>query len=558
MSALISAFSRQLSVVSKAIILFLLFTVYCLLLATNVQAEITNDPVNTSKSVQAPGDNTGIQTSPSPSPKPTPKSVTQENYKAPQHSNYTILNLEHSMFCELAGMSPVDECLGITLGKERKIVLYSPGQSGGALAGVTNIFVAMYTNPPTSTVQYLASVGNNFLAKPAYAQVGGSGAGIIEPVRQLWLISRNLAYFIFTFVFIAIGFMIMFRSKINPQTVISAQAALPGLVIGIVLVTFSYFFSALLIDTSFVGVQAVAQIFLATPNVLQVQDLANSSNVFNMFVSTFRIPENIHDVTKGLFGTLSSTVGGERGGAALAIGLPAIIGTIVGTIVFPGAGTLLGLGAGTALGAGAGAAFTGIVGLIVPLILVIALLIQFFRLLWKLIGAYIALLVSTILSPFIILYSSIPGKGGSLNLWWKTILANALVFPAVFAAFLFAGMILQTDSKSWVASPPLFGGLSIELLRLIIAYGLILGTPAIPDMVKNAFGVKDIAGIPQEAMAGLGRGQTVVTAAAPSFGRGAAAAGSRLLEERATAPGAPRWLTSFTNRLGQLSQPPRR
>lgn len=515
----------------------------------------------------------------------TPVPVDSNNYKAPQHSNYTVVNLEHSLFCELTGMSPVDKCLGITDDGSRKIVLYNPGTGGGAFASLNNFMVAMYTNPPTSTSQYLASLKNNFLVKPAYAQVGGSGAGIVEPIRILWQVTRNLSYVAFILVFVAVGFLIMMRARINPQTVISAQAALPGLVVGLILVTFSYFLAALLIDTSFVAVQLVGQVFIqvdsnptqcgsttnnpiltptrnCTNNVLNVGELKNSSNIFNLFMSTVQFPQNVAQITGGTFNTISSVFGGGNTGNALTFLIPAVIGAIIGTIVFPGAGTLAGIGAGigagTALGVGAGAIFTGIIGLIVPLILIIALLIQFFRLLWKLIGSYIALLVTTVIGPFVILYSSIPGKGGSMSFWWKTLLANSLVFPAVFAAFLFAGMILSTSPESWKASPPLFGGLSTELLRLIIAYGIILGTPAIPDLVKNALGVKDIAGIPQEAMAGIRLGGNVAGTAAPDLGRGVATGGSRILAERATAPGAPRWLSSFTNRLEQLSHPPPR
>src|SRR3989344_4417049 len=117
--------------------------------------------------------------------------------------------------------------------------------------------MALYT-PPTSATLYLANLGESIGLSPksALAQnVAGSGAGIIQPVIQLWQVIRNLAYLAFILVFLSVGFMIMFRSKINPQTVISVQAALPGLVIGLILITFSYFIAALIIDLAFVGVQ---------------------------------------------------------------------------------------------------------------------------------------------------------------------------------------------------------------------------------------------------------------------------------------------------------------
>lgn len=87
-------------------------------------------------------------------------------------------------------------------------------------------------------------------------------------------------------------------------------------------------------------------------------------------------------------------------------------------------------------------------------------------------------------------------------MWWKTLLANALIFPVVFAGFLFVGVILG-DSTQWQKAPPLFGGISVELLKLLVAYGVLLGLPALPDLVKNALGVKDIPGIPQAAIGGF-------------------------------------------------------
>lgn len=472
--------------------------------------------------------------------------ITQKNYRAPQNANYTILNLEHSIFCELAGTSPVDKCIG--LGKDKKISLYDQVPGGGALGGLTTFMIAMY-QPPTSTAQYLAHLGENLgFVKPAYAQVGGSGAGIIEPIRALWLVTRNLAYIAFIIVFIVVGFMIMFRARINPQTVIGIQQALPGLILGLILVTFSYFIAALLIDLAFVGIQVVGQIFLrAGNNALDTEALARSSNVFNLFVSTIR-PENIPEVAGGVVGTLFSAGGGGAGGAAVFL-IPAVIGGIVGTVLAPGVGTAIGV-----LG---GAAAPAILGLIVPLILILAIIIQFFRLLFGLITSYISLLVTTIVGPFIILFASIPGRSGVLGLWWKSLLGNALVFPAVFAAFMFAGLILGLDPKAFNASPPLFGGLSTELLRLILAYGIILGTPAIPGMVRRAIGVPELGGIPQAAIGGFMVGAQAGGAIAGPAGRGAAGAGARLLRgPAAAAPGGA--MERFRERLERWSQPPRR
>lgn len=452
--------------------------------------------------------------------------ISKSNFSAPEQSNYYTTNLLNTALEMLGGCSPIthDGGLNYILNSNNKVELArvpcNPG--GGATSQLTNFMVAMYSSPPTSTTHYLANLGENFGVKNTYAQnVGGSGEGIIKPIYALWQVVRNIAYLAFTIVFVVVGLMIMFRAKINAQTVVSIQQALPGLVIGLIMVTFSYFLSALLIDTSFVSIQILGHIFeqVDTQKVLgDPVGNANDSNVFKLFLQSIRLKENIGDVTGGAFSTLSSIGGGGIGGVGTAILLPAIIGAIIGAVIFwpaTGLAAFAGFGAaglggftGGAIGGGLlGAGASVIIGLIVPLILMIALFIQFFRLLWQLISSYIALLVSTVTAPLIILASSVPGRGATMEVWWRSVLGNALVFPAVFAAFMFAGMILGTETGSFNGAPPLFGGLSTQLLRLIIAYGIILGTPAIPDMIRRALGVPNLGAIPQAALGGFQAGR---------------------------------------------------
>jgi hypothetical protein len=48
------------------------------------------------------------------------------------------------------------------------------------------------------------------------------------------------------------------------------------------------------------------------------------------------------------------------------------------------------------------------------------------------------------------------------------------------------------------------------VIKYILGLMIILGTPAIPGMVKEALGVKDMKGFPEMAMAGLGAGSEPV------------------------------------------------
>ena len=122
----------------------------------------------------------------------------------------------------------------------------------------------LYQNPPVRTADYLASISGNFgMVREASAQVVGSGAAVLHPILALWQVSRNISYVIMIVIFLIIGMMIIFRNKINPQTVITAQAALPGLVIGLIMITFSYFLAGLISDMAFVGTNVVGYYFSA-------------------------------------------------------------------------------------------------------------------------------------------------------------------------------------------------------------------------------------------------------------------------------------------------------
>ncbi len=425
--------------------------------------------------------------------------ITGANYKAPQNSNYALINFQNAIFCEVGGFSPIkQDCVAYTEGGGPRLFSQVPG--GGALGSLSGVIIAMYSNPPTSSKVFLADLGSNiFPAQTVNAQdISGSGQGVIKPVLKLWQVSRNIAYLAFILVLVVIGFMIMFRQKINPQTVISVQSALPGIVVGLILTTFSYFIASLIIDLSFVGMKLVGFLFSESGvnNIITNPDaVATNSNIFGLFGSF---------VWNGqLFDFIPSVVKLFDG---LATGL--ISGVISPTNVFDPKTLLLSMVTKPiSLVSGGG------VGLLVMLIMLIALLIQMFKLIWALVSSYISILVMTIAGPLIILSASIPGRGEILGVWWKGLLANVLVFPAVFAAFLFAGVFLGSVTPSdFEQTLPLFSGLPVEVFQLIIGYGIVLGTPAIPAMVKNAFGVKDVQGISQAAMggamAGFGAGRS--------------------------------------------------
>lgn len=427
----------------------------------------------------------------------------------------------------LSGKNPLDgqaysEKVAISNVGGQTVLKTTPGvgpgdTQGGAIGMATNTIASIMASPPTSSQEYLANLGENIglSPKPAYAQVTGSGQNVIQPVLALWQVTRNIAYTGFILVFMAAGVMIMFRQRLNPQTVIGIQQALPGIVVGLILVTFSYFIAALIVDLSFVGTRLVTEVFVGAnypnyfgctvgdcsggANAAALRATYQSSDAFNMFQRVALRVNNVVDVFRNVWATLTPADNTQYQNGELGYNLelmrqvsdeagngPAVFGD-------QGISGILGLGTAT------------LASLLVPLILMIALLIQFIRLIIALLMTYLQILLMVIFGPILIMVSAIPGRGGSLNFWLKGLFANALVFPAVFAGFLFAGLLLEwnTASGNFNSAMPMFGGLSGDILKSLLAFGVLLGLPSIPDIIRDALGVKAPAGFIKAAVGGF-------------------------------------------------------
>lgn len=160
---------------------------------------------------------------------------------------------------------------------------------GGAIKSLAMLITSL-SQPPVSTKEYLAYLGRKLnIVKPAYAQ-GGFGFGALNSLLSLWNAFKNLAYLLFIAIFIITGFSIMFRAKIDPQTIISIQNALPRIVVGLILVTFSYAIAGLMVDLIYVLFFLTVGAVQAFGGITPVEASAMTTNY----------------TTASLFGTLAS------------------------------------------------------------------------------------------------------------------------------------------------------------------------------------------------------------------------------------------------------------
>lgn len=500
---------------------------------------------------------------------------------SPVFTDLLVSNMFHTFSCLAIGQSVIGSpCLSYQITKNAQGLIQSTpvlsqvNLEGGALGAVTNVIGMLYENPPVRTADYLASVGQDLgIVKEAHAQVFGSGAAVLNPILTLWQVSRNISYVIMIIIFVIIGLMVMFRNKINPQTVITAQAALPGLVIGLIMITFSYFLAGLVSDTAFIGTNLVGYYFTSAQPELKsgiqtdfVGDLKdrNVLSIFAPFTRTMGV-----DKIVGILNTIWDSLGDSstetstlesikafvdpthldpqrviRNLAMLLISQVALpIGSMSGGIgqVVAGAVTLV---AGQVAG-------IQLVGFALTFVAIIILLYAMFKLLLRLVTAYLTIIFLTITAPFQFLFASLPGRQGAATEWILNMLGNVLAFPAVLAVLYFVAIMLgpsltpycdhpnakppqlcpfktsqlnQVDNNTLALVPttyasdqtiigtksfPLFGGLDLSFIQLLLAFGALVAMPTIPDIIIRAVGKASQAGqlIGQEIGASTGAGQ---------------------------------------------------
>lgn len=321
--------------------------------------------------------------------------------------------------------------------------------SGGVnvVADLTN---NLYNNPPASGIKYLAYMGSRLhLISPAFAATPGQD--FLKPMIDIWIINRNLAYLFFVIIFVAIGFMIMFRSKLNPQTVVNIQLALPKIIIALILVTFSYALSGFIVDLVFLFNKLIFGIY------------ASPLSAFDPGPPVvYTTPESLDWL------------------GIIAVGFGPRWTSILDSLakIFSPA-TLIAL---------AKADISVLFDVIVAFTIFGIALKIFFTLLSK----YVTLLIQAIFSPFIFLGAAFPSSQGGLGSFFKSMLSAALAFPAVYFVFILSSSIFSFTDP-FISLPPLndAGTLaSIGGLKPYIALGILMTAPSIPQMIDGALGVK--------------------------------------------------------------------
>lgn len=231
----------------------------------------------------------------------------------------------------------------------------------------------LLTTPlPINTATALNQLNPFSQAQAASGFVDLQGA---NKVFEIWKNARNAAYAFSIIILVAVGFMIMFRTKIDPRTAVSLTNSLPKIVIMLLLITFSYALGGLMID----GVRILSEVLKTIVN-LGVSDVAK---FYPALLGAALIP--------------IVTLGG---------GIGAIVGGLIG-----------------------GAIGIGIASLILILIVAVYILVVEIIVIYHIIIRYAQFIIGLIFAPLIFLATPLPNGSSYILLWFKKELAYLLTIP---------------------------------------------------------------------------------------------------------------------------------
>ena len=341
-----------------------------------------------------------------------PKEKEEDNMTS--HSGQLALNTAWVVFSTIAPE--------FTVGGEniQSSTTISPDMKGGVLGLTKNAYANIYVNQPrVDVIAHLQDEwvpGSDTTTTSLYAAESGYDTLLDSGIAPLWAKFRDIAYLFFVVIMIIIGFMIMFRSKIGGQTMVTLGNTIPSIIISLIMITFSFAIAGIIIDIGGLLVGVLYTIFehksVAISNIGQFYEMF-TQGIGGQFVGVAE--ENI---TEGLQNIISSPIK-----TLLNLWLNASITNLMGIF-----GIILMI-----LGSG------------IVLVGAIKLLITLYK-------AYFELILNVVIGPLKILMGTFPGSEAMRINWVKGIARSVLVFPIAY--FIVNIPIFLTGAGNMVLSLP--------------------------------------------------------------------------------------------------------
>jgi len=375
----------------------------------------------------------------------------------------------------------------IVMGLTKKMVNYPALEgetSDTSLLNSTGKAIGFLYNNQPSFIQYLAYEGQRLnLIKPAYA-AAGLGWNFLNPILPIWTISRNISYLFFVVIFVTVGFMIMFRSKLNPQTVINIQLALPRIVVALIMVTFSYALSGLIVDVVYLGHDVIRNIIT-----LQSGSCTMGGSKHYIFKDLFpatNIPweQNCDTASQYTPSAWPFDILGQYSGGKVTDFLKQLFDGLVAAI---------------------GGGLTGDFGPLFQLIISFSIVSAVFKIFFSLLTKYVMIVLLVIFMPFSFLSSALSSQSSPIKPL-KALLANTIAFPAtsllLALAYFFAKVTSTGDLPPFYLSSWTTAITGSSITASLTAVGILLAIPTILAGIDKAFESQPITQAASEQIAG--------------------------------------------------------
>lgn len=367
--------------------------------------------------------------------------------------------------CVMTGTSDIGSCFSMLLSD--KGLNQKESEDRGVLA-------TLFEPTRFGGINYIRQSLSRFEVIPStYAQ--GFGFSALNPIQTIWKAFRNISFALFVVIILILSFMIMFRVKLSPQTVVTAQSAIPRVIIALILVSFSYAIAGLLVDFMYVIIGILAWVMTQT-------------GMFNQTWSqAFKFLTDGAPIGAGILGVLIFYMGLFSQGVTLALFSPS---GIMPYFVSIGLSFVL-------------SPFIQFAGYFIVVFVA-------FKTLVVVLKTYVQIIISIIFAPLIIGAGALlPGVG--FGQWAKSLFFNLMTYPVigalVYLALLFVsssyaeiGAIMQNQGMNF---QPLFGASAsawyppltfgsptgsynpLPILLLMASFAIFAAIPKVGDLIAS-------------------------------------------------------------------------
>jgi hypothetical protein len=335
--------------------------------------------------------------------------------------------------CKIEG-SAAEDCADLD-NIQRNDTGFRDSRVAGTLLGLTNYLegTARYEPIPVNLAYWWNDNVNRvpFAGKALAADIEYSGP-FLSTVLGVWKLTRNIAYGLMALVMLVIGFMIITQKKIGGQLAVTAQLALPRIVIALILITFSYPIGAFGASMAYVlrgNAQAVVD------NIIWTED----ENVDGAIIPQWEESSAVGKVVAILFTFITMSMG-------------------VGPVVLMAA----------------------LVIIVASLVFLLLCYIKFFTL-------YLRLLFSIISAPFTFAIGAIPGNEAMTVKWFKSFTAIVIGIPAMWFVFslswvlVWRAMLVAGKEFAFIGG----GAIMLFIVPFVLIYGLNFAR-TLPDKIEAA------------------------------------------------------------------------